>query len=368
MSAIPLSTDLFPKPNLSLVLYGKNDLRLETWPLPDKLEPDEVLLKSHSTGICGTDLHLWHNAQAADLKLTRPFCLGHEPSAIVMKCGSNVKHLQPGDNVAIEPPIPCLTCDICRSGRYNLCPISNEQSHGLPSSDGSLRRYYTHRADFCFKLPSSISLEEGTMVETLAVCVHAFRRLEFKPGENVLICGAGPIGVLCLMVAKAFGCDQVCITDIKQSRLEMAKQMGADHCYLIDAEAKKTEPQIAQEISKLMGGKAPDVGLECSGFDSSQTLAVHAVKYGGRICLLGLGSPVSRVPLSTVIMKEIVLIGAFRIKDDYPMAIRLMETGRINVKPLITQVYPIEQSMEAFKLLGTPGVENVFKVLIQYDQ
>ena len=111
----------------------------------------EVLLKSHSTGICGTDLHLWRSAQVASFQLNRPFCLGHEPSAVVMQCGQQVHHLKPGDRVAVEPAIPCLKCDRCRSGRYNLCPVSNEQSHGLPNSDGSLRRYYTHRADFCFK-------------------------------------------------------------------------------------------------------------------------------------------------------------------------------------------------------------------------
>lgn len=111
----------------------------------------ECLLHSHSTGICGTDIHLWRNAAVADFVADRPYVLGHEPSATVLAVGTAVKHLKPGDRVAIEPAIPCLQCDFCRKGRYNLCPESNKQSHGLPCADGSLRRYYTHRADFCFK-------------------------------------------------------------------------------------------------------------------------------------------------------------------------------------------------------------------------
>lgn len=110
-----------------------------------------MLLKSHSTGICGSDIHLWKHAQLADFQVRRPYCLGHEPSATVMKVGKSVTHLVPGDRVVIEPAIPCLRCDFCRQGRYNLCPTSNLRSRGLPHYDGTLRRYYVHRADFTFK-------------------------------------------------------------------------------------------------------------------------------------------------------------------------------------------------------------------------
>lgn len=364
-----LSSELFPKDNLSIVLYGKNDLRLEKWPLPTRIEPDEVLLESHSTGICGTDLHLWRAAQVADYEWKKPFCLGHEPSAVVLKCGSSVQNLKPGDRVAVEPAIPCLKCNFCRSGRYNLCPVSNEQSHGLPNSDGSLRRYYCHRADFCFKLPDKISLEEGALVEALAVVVHACRRLNIEPGSTVLVCGAGPVGVMAMLAAKAFGANRVCITDIKKSRLEMAKQMGADHTMWVDLsqDVASLDPKhLAKEIIDMLGGNKPDFSLECSGVDSSQSMAIHATKHGGRIAIVGLGSPANRVPLSTATMKEIDLIGVCRIKDDYPLAISLMESGKINLGPLITQRFPIEQALEAFQLLAR-GEEGVLKVLIQYD-
>ncbi|XP_075584990.1 sorbitol dehydrogenase isoform X2 [Dermatophagoides farinae] len=365
--ATPLSNDLFHKENLAVVLYGQNDIRLEQWPLPDKLEND-VLLRSHSTGICGTDLHLWRQAQVADFRLQRPFCLGHEPSAVVMKCGCNVHHLKPGDRVAVEPAIPCLKCDRCRSGRYNLCPVSNEQSHGLPNSDGSLRRYYTHRADFCFKLPDSISLEEGALIEALAVVIHACRRVKIQPGDSVLVCGAGPVGVMAMLAAKAFGSNRVCVTDIKQTRLDLAQQMGADHCYWIDLSQKDlNEKDRAAHIVEMMG-RPPDITLECTGVASSQSMAIHATKHGGRIAIVGLGPPSNGIPLSTMTMKEIDLIGVCRIKDDYSLAIELIDSGKINVKPLITQRFPIEQALEAFHLLGSAGNDqSVVKVLIQYN-
>jgi threonine dehydrogenase-like Zn-dependent dehydrogenase len=109
------------------------------------------LICIESIGICGTDLHLWNHGYAADFKVKKPYVLGHEPSAKVLAIGEKVTNLKVGDRVAVEPSIPCLKCDFCRRGRYNLCPISNSHSRGLPPMDGCLRRYYTHRSEFCYK-------------------------------------------------------------------------------------------------------------------------------------------------------------------------------------------------------------------------
>ena len=272
-------------------------------------------MHSESTGICGTDIHLWRNAAIADFVVTRPYVLGHEPSATVMDVGSNVKHLKVGDRVAIEPAIPCFTCDFCRGGRYNLCPISNQQSHGLPCADGSLRRYFTHFAPFCFKLPENVSLEEGAMVEALAVVVHACRRVNVHIGEHVLICGAGPVGIMAMVCARAFGATQIFITDINQSRLELAKELGADGTYWIDVKKPFNDRAVAAEIVELMGGH-PDCSIECSGVQTSQAMAIHATKAGGRVGIVGLGAPTNSVPLSSAAMREVDLIGVCRIKDE----------------------------------------------------
>ncbi|KAI2809471.1 hypothetical protein BLOT_000620 [Blomia tropicalis] len=362
----PISADIFDEENLSVVLYGKEDIRLEKWPFPTELKPNECLLKSHSTGICGTDIHLWRNATIADFVADRPYVLGHEPSATVMAVGKAVKHLKEGDRVAIEPAIPCLHCELCRKGRYNLCPESNKQSHGLPCCDGSLRRYYTHRADFCFKLPENVSLEEGAMVEALAVVVHACRRVHVHIGQSVLVCGAGPVGIMTMLCARAFGASKVFITDIQESRLALAKKLGADGTYHIDIKKPFVDRKIAAEIVELMGNR-PDVSIECSGVASSQSMAIHATKSGGKVAIVGLGSPMNSVPLSSAAMREVDLIGVCRIKDDYPLAIRLIATGKIDVKPLITQRYPIKKALEGFQILRNPGDQSVVKVLIQYD-
>ena len=167
-----------------------------------------------------------------------------------------------------------------------------------------------------YRLPDCISLEEGALVEALAVVIHACRRVIVNVGDSVLICGAGPVGVMAVLAAKAYGCHQVCITDIKRSRLDLAKKMGADHVYCIDTTKTMSDKQLATEIAEMMGQTA-DICIECSGFESSQSMAIHATRPGGRIAIVGLGAPANRVPLSTATMKEIDLIGVCRIKDEY---------------------------------------------------
>lgn len=348
--------------NLAVVLHQKDDLRLEQWPIEQTLGSNDCLLQSHSTGICGTDIHLWRNGCVADFVVNKPYVLGHEPSALVLAVGENVKNLKPGDRVAVEPAIPCLKCEFCRSGRYNLCPISNLQSHGLPPADGSLRRYYTHPSDFCYKLPENVSYEEGAMVEALAVVVHACRRVNVKVGHKVLVCGAGPVGLMAALCAKAFGASKVFITDINKSRLELAVKLGIDGIYCIDPKTF-VDKQAAKTIVQEMGD-SPDVTIECSGVGSSVSMAIYATKSGGKVGIVGLGPP-NTVPLSSAAMREVDLISVCRIKDDYPLAIQLVSSGKIDLKPLVTHKFKIEEAIEAFNLLKS-GVEGVVKVLIQY--
>ncbi|CAG2177772.1 unnamed protein product, partial [Oppiella nova] len=236
--------------NLSVVLHGKNDLRLQQTPVPHKLEP------FGSCGICGTDIHLWSEGYVADFIVGNPYVIGHESSAIVVAVGDRVENLKPRDRVAVEPAIPCHECDICRSGRYNLCPLSNLQSRGLPPMDGCLQQYYTHPALFCHKLSDNVSAEEGAMCEPFAVVVHAARRVQLSAGHNVLVCGAGTIGLMSLLCAKAFGANKVFVTDVRKSQLDLAIKLGADKTYLIDLK-QFNHLEMAQTIITDMG-TAPD--------------------------------------------------------------------------------------------------------------
>lgn len=349
--------------NLSLVLHGKGDLRLEQWPIEEKLNSNDCLLQTHSCGFCGTDLHLWEDGYLSDFVVKKPIVIGHETSATVVAVGDKVTNLKAGDRVAVEPAIPCLRCDYCRNGRYNLCPISNTQAKGLPPMDGCLRRYYSHPSEFCYKLPDNVSFEEGALCEPFAVVVHACKRVNLSVGHNVLVCGAGAMGMLSFLCAKAFGANQVFITDVNKSRLELAEKLGADKTYLIDPK-NFDDFEFAQNIRKDMG-EAPDVTLECSGNEASTSMAVFATKNGGKVGIVGLGHLKTKVPLVYAAMREVDIIGICRFKDDFPLAIQLMASGKINVKPLITHKFKIENAIEALTLMKS-NCDGSLKFMVQY--
>jgi L-iditol 2-dehydrogenase len=169
-----------------------------------------VLLETDSVGICGSDVHYWQHGRIGDFVLTKPMILGHETSAIVREIGSDVVHLSPGQRVAVEPGESCARCDYCKQGRYNLCV--SMRFHATPPYDGTLRRYFVHPAHLCFVLPDEVDSESGACVEPLSVGVHACNRARVACGHRVLILGAGPIGLVSLLVAKAYGASTICIT------------------------------------------------------------------------------------------------------------------------------------------------------------
>ncbi|CAG7696145.1 unnamed protein product [Allacma fusca] len=263
-----MAPSLVNEDNLSAVLHKKGDLRLENRPVPEPGD-DEVLIRMAVVGICGTDVSFWTKGKVGDFVVKEPMVLGHESSGTVIKVGQKVKHLQPGDRVAIEPGGQCLYCEHCKSGRYNLC--RKMEFCTTTPSHGNLCRYYTHAADFCFKLPDHVSLEEGALCEPLSIGLQACRRAQVSLGHTVLVCGAGAMGIVNLIVARAMGASKILMTDISASRLEAAKELGADQVLLVEAGVEMS--QYATEVATLLGG-APDISIECSGAESSIKLAI----------------------------------------------------------------------------------------------
>lgn len=332
---------------------------MENRPIPEP-GPDEVLLRMAKVGICGSDVSYLVRGAIGDFVVKAPMVLGHEASGVVAKCGSNVKTLKPGDRVAIEPGVPCRVCDFCKSGKYNLCP--DVVFCATPPDDGNLCRYFAHAADFCFKLPDHVTLEEGAILEPLSVGVHACRRAGVTLGSSVLVCGAGPIGLVSLLSAKAMGASKVCITDIDENRLQVAKSMGADHTVLVKSGAVET---LAQKIKEEMG-EMPNITVECSGAESSIRLGILATKSGGVIVLVGLGPAEVKVPIVNAATREVDIRGIFRYANCYPLALDMIATGKINVKPLITHRYKLEESAKAFETART-GAGGAIKVMISCD-
>jgi L-iditol 2-dehydrogenase len=333
------------KDNLSAVLFATDDLRLEQTPLPTDPNKNEVLLRTLTVGICGSDVHYWKNGRIGDFVCTAPMILGHETAAEVVKVGEGVTHLAPGDIVAIEPGVPCRICNFCKTGVYNLCP--DITFHATPPYDGTLTRFFKHAADFCFKLPAHVSPEEGALLEPLSVGVHACRRADIKVGQTVLICGAGPIGLVSILSAKAFGASSICVTDINEARLAMAKQLGASCTVLIKP---GSQVEANAELVKTALGSMPDITIEASGAESSVNLAVLATQSGGVVVIVGMGPAKTSLPLVNAGCREVDIRGVFRYKNTYPLALSLIAEGKINVKPLITHRFKLEDSLAAFEV------------------
>lgn len=345
--------------NLSVVLHAQGDLRLENLPVPEP-GPNEVLLQMHSVGICGSDVHYWQHGRIGDFVLTKPMVLGHEASGTVVKVGSAVKHLKEGDRVAIEPGVPREMDEFFKSGQYNLSPTIFFCA--TPPDDGNLCRYYKHSANFCYKLPDNVTFEEGALIEPLSVGIHACRRGGVRLGSTVLICGAGPIGLVTLLAAKAMGASQVIITDLSPDRLSKAKELGAD--FQLTVKRADSPQQLAKSVEDMLGAQA-DVTIECTGAESCVQTAIYATRSGGVVVLVGHGPEMVTIPLINAATREVDIRGVFRYCNTWPMAISMLASGKVNVKPLVTHRFPLEQALQAFE---TTRQGIGIKVMLKCDQ
>jgi L-iditol 2-dehydrogenase len=348
---------IMAKDNLTAVLYGINDLRLENTSIEEP-EDGEVLLEMGCVGICGSDVHYLVNGRIGDFVVKKPMIIGHESSGTVAKLGKNVKNLKIGDRVAIEPGVPCRMCTYCKEGQYNLC--KDIVFCATPPVHGSLRRFYKHAADFCFKLPDHVSLEEGALLEPLSVGVHACKRGRIGIDSKVLILGAGAIGLVTLLVTKAMGANKVVIADIVESRLNIAKKLGADGTYLV--QKNRSEKDTVADIHAIFEDE-PNRAIDASGAQSSIRLAILATKSGGVVVLVGLGAADVEIPIVNALTREVDIRGVFRYANDYDDALKLVASGKIDMKSLITHNYKIEETKEAFETSRT-GAGGAIKVMI----
>lgn len=204
--------------------------------------------------------------------------LGHESSGIISAVGDGVKSLKVGDRVAMEPGVPCRRCVRCKSGTYNLCP--DMQFAATPPFDGTLAKYYSLPEDFCYKLPESVSLEEGALVEPLAVAVHVVaRQAVVTPGSSVVVFGSGPVGLLCCAVAKAFGATKIVAVDINEERLAFAAKYAATRT--IVSQRESATDAAARIIESCDLGPGADFVIDASGAESCIQTSIHVVRIGG---------------------------------------------------------------------------------------
>lgn len=337
------------------MLQKINEVVFEERPIPKLKFPTDVRIEIKSTGICGSDVHYYTHGAIGSFVVKAPMVLGHESAGIVTEVGHGVKSLKVGDKVALEPGVPCRYCDFCKAGQYNLC--ADMKFAATPPYDGTLCRYYVLPEDFCVKLPPHVSLEEGALVEPLSVAVHVTRQADVRPGSTAVVFGAGPVGLLCCAVVKAFGASKIVAVDLVKSRLELALSVAATHTFV---PTKGDSPaQSAAKIVELLDGKRPQYVIDASGAAASVNTAIHVIAQGGTYVQAGMGAPDIMFPITEFTVKEVTAKGSFRYgPGDYQLAVELISSGKIDVKKLITHRVKFEQAEEAFKLvLGGTGVK-----------
>ncbi|TQS34116.1 hypothetical protein Golomagni_05514 [Golovinomyces magnicellulatus] len=332
--------------NLSFVLNKPHDVSFAQQPKPTLESPHDVIVKINYTGICGSDIHYWDRGAIGSFILKEPMVLGHESAGTVVLIGSAVKNLQIGDRVALEPGTPCRRCESCLAGHYNLC--LDMRFAATPPYGGTLTGFYVAPEDFCYKLPSHVTQQEGALIEPLAVAVHVVKQAEIRPGQSVVVMGAGPVGLLCCAVAKAFGASKIISVDIQSARVKFAIDYAATHAFLPDNSSSETNAARLCKETNLSNGA--DAVIEASGAESSIQTSLHVVRRGGTFVQAGMGKSNINFPIMALCLKEVTAKGSFRYSSgDYKLAIELVATGKVNVKKLITNVVNFEEAEQAFK-------------------
>ncbi len=328
------------------VLHGIKDLRIDQIPVPDAPARGEVQIRIGKVGICGSDVHYYEHGRIGNFIVESPMTLGHECAGTVVAVGEGVSHLQNGDRVAIEPGVPRLSNALShfymKRGQYNLCP--DIFFFATPPDNGSFCGLVNHKADFCFKLPDGVSLEEGAMIEPLSTGIYAARVAPVVMGDTVVITGAGPIGLMNLLACQAAGATNVVISDRVESRLEVAKQLGATQVVRGDAEELKS---AAHELTE---GRGADVGIECAGHPSALAASIGAVRAGATVVLIGMPvGDTASVNINDLIVREITLKPIFRYNNTFPTGVDLIASGKVDVKLLISRRFELSEVPEAFE-------------------
>lgn len=327
------------------VLEKAGSVKYEDRPIPTLASPYDVLVNVKYTGICGSDVHYWVHGAIGHFVVKSPMVLGHESSGIISAVGSGVQTLKVGDRVAMEPGVPCRRCVRCKDGKYNLCP--EMAFAATPPFDGTLAKYYSLPEDFCYKLPESVSLQEGAVVEPLSVAVHIVRQASVFPGASVVVFGAGPVGLLCCAVARAFGATKIVAIDINEERLDFALKYAATHKVVSQRESPADAAARIIEATDL--GSGADIVIDASGAEPCIQAAISVVRVGGTYVQGGMGKAEITFPITAMCTKELNVKGSFRYgSGDYALAVELITSGRVNVKELITGQVKFRDAEQAF--------------------
>ena len=309
--------------------------------MPGTLGPDDVKIKIHTVGICGSDVHYYTHGKIGQFVVKAPMVLGHEAAGTVVEVGKRVKYLKSGDRVCMEPGVPDPQSKASRLGMYNVDPAVTFWA--TPPIHGVLTPYVIHPANYTFKLPDNVSFAEGAMVEPFAVGMQAATKAKITPGDTAVVLGAGPIGTMVALAALAGGCARAIVADLAQPKLDIAARYQG----VIPVNIR--EKNLVAEVKRLTDDWGADVVFECSGSPKAWDTITDLPRPGG--CIVVVGLPVEPVAfdVASLSVKELRIESVFRYAHQYERAIALMASGKVDLKPLITETFPFEKSIPAFE-------------------
>lgn len=347
------------KQNIGVFTNPKHELYVTEIDTPQAadLTEDEVLVHVKCTGICGSDIHFQkHGCIGPTMVVEGEHILGHESSGEILAVGNKVTNLKTGDKVALEPGVPCKSCKACLTGKYNGCEKVLFSS--TPPVAGFLRRYIKHPAQFCHKI-NSLTYQQGALVEPLSVLYCGVRHIGLQLGQSVLVCGAGPIGYVTAKCAELAGAFPIVVTDIEQSKLDfIKKEIPSVTTVLVTGSLQENLKKVASATESF------DVAIDCTGVEPSLELATHALDFGGKLHIIGVGREFQKFPFMILSVKEIHVTFQYRYANTWPTVVKLMQAGIINLDKLITHSFALEDAEEAFKLAADPK-SGAMKIIIE---
>ena len=346
---------------MCLVIHAPDDLRVDA---QDTAEPGpgEVLVAVGFGGICGSDLHYFHHGGFGTVRIQRPMVLGHEVAGTVRAVGPGVTAVQPGDRVAVNPSRPCGACVHCLEGLPNQCLDMRFYGSAMrdPHVEGAFRNLLLCDAVQCEQVAPGVLLQHAALAEPFSVALHGVQRAGPLLGKRVLVSGCGPIGALSVAAARIHGAAEITAVDLTDETLAIARAMGADVTINVAKDTGWLQRYAADGATRK---GTFDVMLECSGNERALRAGLEAMRPRGVVVQLGLGGDVS-IPQNMVVAKELSICGSFRFHAEFKLAVQLINSGRVDMAPMVTGAFPLSQARQAFELASDRS--KAMKVLLDF--
>lgn len=348
----------------SLVLEKKDELSLRDYPQiareEEVLGARDVRIKLHTVGICGSDVHYYTHGKIGPFVVNEPMILGHEASGTVIEVGSGVTTLKTGDRVCMEPGIPDPNSRATRMGMYNIDPAV--RFWATPPVHGILRPTCVHPEAFTFKLPDNVSFAEAAMVEPLAVGVHAATKARVKPGDNAVVMGAGPIGLVTALSALAAGCARVYVTDLADKKLEIAASLSQA---IVPVNIGSDD--LVSRVKADTDNWGADIVFEATGSPHAAKTVFEPLAPGGCVVMIGGQPDPIQYDAGAAMIREARVENIFRYAHVFPRCVGMLASGAIDVKPLITRTFDFDDSVHAFEIAASAPPADV-KIQIELPQ